>query len=80
MSEKNQWNIVHAKKNLCWNPSKCIFEINLLSVIDDLVITDDEIINVLDTVLVKLNDEKATSRLDNYPTLLSLSLVTILLL
>lgn len=80
MSEKNQWNIVHAKKNLCWNPSKCIFEINLLSVIDDLVITDDEIINVLDTVLVKLNDEKATNRLDNYPTLLTLSLVTILLL
>ena len=78
MSEKNQWNIVYAKKNLCWNPGKCIFEINLLSVIDDLVITDDEIINVLDTVLV--NDEKATSRLDNYPTLLTLSLVTILLL
>ena len=54
--------IVYAK-----NPSTCACEINryLKSIVDDLVITCDEVINVSDTVSTNLDDKKATCQMDD---------------
>ena len=56
-SNKTSW----YKIDYICNPSICACEINrcfLKSIDDDLVITCDEIINVLDNVSINLNDKK----------------------
>ena len=57
----------HAcKESHGWNPSPCGCETNryLKSVADGLVITFDEIIDVLETVLINLNESEAACKMD----------------
>ena len=52
-----------CKENYVWNSSMCACEIDyayMKSLINDSVISCDEIIDVLDNVLINLNDKKAT--------------------
>ena len=75
--------------NQKWSNDKCRCECknparhHLKSIVDDLVITCDEIIDVSNIVSINLNYEKATCKMDNYYILLYFTLfllVTILLL
>lgn len=60
-------NIV-CKKDYVWNPRACVCKINiyLKSNAGNLVITCNEIINVLDTVSINLNDKKAACKVNSY--------------
>ena len=57
-----------CKETYVCNPSTCTCETNkyLKSIVNDLVITSVEIIAVSNNLSIKLNDKKATCKMDNY--------------
>ena len=73
-------------KRLCWKPSKCICENGkyLASIMDDSMITCDEVINSYDeeikTIPINFNEKKVTCKKQNFYILLAFLLVATALL
>ena len=70
---KNSINDCVCKEDYVWNSSTYDCEINryLEKIADDLEIACNKIIDVINTVLVKLNDKKATCKMDSSYILLT---------
>ena len=81
-SAKTQGNIMCAKNIYIRNPRTCTCENvrYLESIIDDSVVTCDEIIDALRSELINFNDQKATCKMKNFYILLTVLLIIILLL
>ena len=78
-SEKIQYNTVYAKK-LCFESQYIsLWDWYIKNVIDELIITFDEIVDSLYIVIINANDKKETYNMDYY-ILHNTLLVTILLL
>ena len=73
---------MYAKKSYIWNPIKYARETDryLKSIADDLVITCDEIIDVLDVIPINWNDKKKKCKIDKTYALQTFLLVIIFLL
>ena len=71
-----------CEKDYIWNPNACACENDdyLESIIDDSVITCDEIISTSETGSINFNDEKSTHKMKYYYVLYTLLLVIILVL
>ena len=69
------------KEHYVWNSSTCACEINkyLKSIVHDLAIACNEIIDMSIIVSVNLNNKKATWKMHDYDDLLTFLLVTIFL-
>ena len=81
-SAKTELNMMCAKKVHIRNPRTCTCENGryLENIINDSVVTCDEIIDALRSELINFNDQKATCKMKNFYILLTVLLITILLL